>query len=142
MMKKSRVILRVDDETAEFLGKTENKSAFVREAINNKIAGSKCAIENAKETNESAYSIIRCTNSGVFFGKVESLKGQTAKIKEARQIWYWDGAKNVMQIAKDGVNENSQITQSADVIVTDAIQIVPCSPKAEACLKGAKEWKI
>jgi len=33
MMKKSRVILRVDDETAAFLSTIKNKSAFVREAI-------------------------------------------------------------------------------------------------------------
>ena len=32
-MKKSRVILRVDDETAAFLSTIKNKSAFVREAI-------------------------------------------------------------------------------------------------------------
>ena len=142
MMKKSRVILRVDDETAEFLGKTENKSAFVREAINNKIAGSKCAIENAKETNESAYSIIRCDRSGVFFGQVESLEGQTAKIKDARQIWYWEGAASVMQIAKDGIGSGSKVTVSADITVTDAIQVIHCSKKAVACLRGFKEWKI
>ena len=91
---------------------------------------------------EKSYSIIRCDRSGVFFGKVESLKGQTAVIKDARQIWYWEDAASVMQIAKDGVGGGSKVTVCADIVVTDAIQIIPCSEKAKACLRGFKEWKI
>ena len=91
---------------------------------------------------EKSYSIIRCDRSGVFFGQVESLKGQTAKIKNARQIWYWEGAASVMQIAQDGVGNRSKVTVSADIVVTDAIQVIPCSKKAESCLRGFKEWKI
>ncbi len=94
-----------------------------------------------KESEKSAYSIIRCDRSGVFFGKVVSLKGQTAKIEGARQIWSWNGANNVMDIAEKGLDkERSRITVSADITVTDAIQIVPCSAEAEACLRGVPEW--
>jgi len=92
---------------------------------------------------EEKYSIIRGDRSGVFFGIVEERKGREAKILKVRQIWYWDGARTILQIAKDGINKNSKVTVEAkSIILTDVIEIVPCSGKATEAIKGLQEWKI
>lgn len=92
---------------------------------------------------EEKYSIIRGDRSGVFFGIVEERKGREAKIAKARQIWYWEGARTILQIAKDGINGQSKVTVEAEsVVLTDAIEIVPCSDEATEAIKGLPQWKI
>ena len=88
--------------------------------------------------------IIRCDRSGVFFGTLESLEGQQAKISNVRNIWYWDGAASVMQLAAEGVmNPNGckfTVTVS-EIVVTDAIQIIPCTEQAINDIEAVKTWK-
>lgn len=88
--------------------------------------------------------IIRCDRSGVFFGTLESLKGRQAKISNVRNIWYWDGAASVMQLAAGGVtNPNCckfTVTVS-EIFVTDAIQIIPCTDEAIKNIEAVKPWK-
>lgn len=88
--------------------------------------------------------IIRCDRSGVFFGTLETLEGQKARISNVRNIWYWDGAASVMQLATEGVtNPNGcKFTVTVDeIVVTDAIQIIPCTEQAIANIEAVKVWK-
>lgn len=86
--------------------------------------------------------IIRCDRSGVFFGTLVSLQGQTAELLNVRKIWYWEDANAVEQVANDGVSTNSKLTVMVDsIIVTDAIQVLPCTDKAITNLESIKEWK-
>lgn len=88
--------------------------------------------------------IIRCDRSGVFFGTLESLEGQQAKISNVRNIWYWDGAASVMQLAVEGVKnpKGCKFTVTvSEIIVTDAIQIVPCTEQAIKDIEAVKTWK-
>lgn len=88
--------------------------------------------------------IIRCDRSGVFFGTLESLEGQQAKISNVRNIWYWDGAASVMQLATEGVtNPNGckfTVTVS-EIVVNDAIQIIPCTEQAIKNIEAVVPWK-
>lgn len=88
--------------------------------------------------------IIRCDRSGVFFGTLESLEGQQAKISNVRNIWYWDGAASVMQLAAEGVKKPNgckfTVTVS-EIVVTDAIQIIPCTEQAIKDIEAVKTWK-
>ncbi len=88
--------------------------------------------------------IIRCDRSGVFFGTLESLEGQQAKISNVRNIWYWDGAASVMQLAAEGVktpNGCKFTVTVSEIFVTDAIQIIPCTEQAINCIEAVKPWK-
>lgn len=86
--------------------------------------------------------IVRCDRSGVFFGTLKSISGQTAELENFRKIWYFSGAKSVEQISIDGLNESSKITQVVKLgVVTDAIQILPCTEESIISIESKPEWK-
>ena len=95
----------------------------------------------------SAYSVIRCANSGVFFGIIGPLTGplgRTAEITNARNLYSWKGAASLMQLGLEGVKDpgGCQFTVTVPKItVTDVIQVVPCTAEAEASIMGVYTWK-
>ena len=91
---------------------------------------------------EGYYVIVRGDRSGVFFGICESRSGHEITLRNARKLWYWSGAAAVEQIAVDGVKnpEKCKLTVTVDsIVITDAIQIIPCTEKAVRCIEGVKE---
>lgn len=93
---------------------------------------------------EENYVIVRGNRSGVFFGILKDRKGQEVELLNVRKLWYWDGAAAVEQLAKDGVKKPSdcKFTVTVDsMIVTDAIQIIPCTDNAINNIKAVPEWK-
>lgn len=90
------------------------------------------------------FCIVRCYGAGVFFARVESLDGQTAQLRDARRIWYWDGAASLSQLATEGTKtpENCKFTVTVPrMTVTQVIEIIPCSEQAIDSIGGVKEWK-
>ena len=90
------------------------------------------------------YVIVRGDHSGVFFGELKERSGQEVELRNARKLWYWDGAAAVEQIAKDGVKnpDACKFTVSVEsMIITDAIQILPCTNDAAENIMAVKEWK-
>ena len=93
---------------------------------------------------DNRYFIIRCDRSGVFAGHIARRDGREATLKDVRCLWYWDGAASLMQLAKEGTRraENCKFTVTVDELtVTDVIEILPCTEKAEASIRGVPEWK-
>lgn len=89
--------------------------------------------------------IVRGDRSGVFFGTLAERHGQEVLLKSVRKLYYWDGAAAVEQLARDGVSRqnNCKFTVVVDsIIVTDAIQILPCTNKAIESLEGVREWRV
>ena len=88
--------------------------------------------------------IIRCDRSGVFYGEIAKREGQEVTIRNARQLWYWDGAASLMQLANEGVKkpQNCKFTVTvAEIVVTDAIEILPCSDEAIQSIEAVPEWR-
>ena len=88
--------------------------------------------------------IVRCDRSGVFYGEIESRNGQEVTMRNARCLWYWDGAASLLQLAKDGTSEprNCKFTLYVDELtVVDAIEILPCTDKAITSIEGVSEWR-
>lgn len=93
---------------------------------------------------ENKYYIIRGDRSGVFFGQIASRNGQEVELRNARKLWYWDGACAVEQLAVDGIvgrGDNRFTVVVPEMVITDAIQILPCSDKAAKILGEVKVWK-
>ena len=89
--------------------------------------------------------IIRGDRSGVEFGELVSQNGQEVTLKNARRIWYWDGAASLSQLAKDGTaipNECKFTVTVESITILDAIEIIPCSDKAIKSIEEVKEWKF
>lgn len=96
------------------------------------------------KTNIGKKVIIRGDRSGVEFGELVEHKGREVTLKDARRIWYWDGAASLSQLAKDGTANPSKckFTVSVDSItILDAIEIIPCTDKAIKSIEDVEVWK-
>lgn len=96
------------------------------------------------ETNIGKKVIIRGSRSGVEFGELVSKDGSEVTLKNARRIWYWDGAASLSQLAKDGTTNPSRckFTVFVDSItILDAIEIIPCTDKAIKSIEEVSVWK-
>ena len=88
--------------------------------------------------------IIRCDRAGVFFAEVESMEGQTAKLRNARRLWYWDGAASLSQLATEGTvaPQNCKFTVTVpSMTVLGVIEVIPCSSVAAAIIEEVPEWR-
>ena len=93
---------------------------------------------------ENKFCIVRCYGAGVFFARVERLDGQTAELRDARRLWYWDGACSISQLATEGVKapHNCKFTVTVpQMIVTQVLEVIPCSEQAAAIIGKVPEWK-
>ena len=89
--------------------------------------------------------IVRGNNSGVFFGTLVAKEGTEVELKDCRRIWYWDGAASISQLAAEGTMRPTEckFTVSVDeIIITDVIEIIPCTDKAIESIEGVKVWKM
>jgi hypothetical protein len=90
------------------------------------------------------YVIIRADRAGVFAGNIESREGQEVLLKNARRLYYWDGACSLSQLAKEGTKSPDQCNFTvtlASIEILGVIEIIPCTAIAESSIKGVKEWK-
>ena len=93
----------------------------------------------------STYSLIRTYSAGVHFGIVTKRDGKEVYLKNARRIWYWSGAASLSQMAVDGVSNPKDCKFSvavSTIILTEAIEIIPCTEKAAQCILKVPEWKM
>lgn len=89
--------------------------------------------------------IIRGDRSGCFFGILAEKNGREVKLTKCRRLWYWSGAASLSQLAVDGVaNPNDcKFTVTVDeIVILDAIEIIPCTVKAINSIEETREWKV
>ena len=89
--------------------------------------------------------IIRGDRSGVFFGTLANKEGREVELTNCRRLWYWEGAASISQIAIDGTTapDKCKFTVTVDeIIIMDAVEIIPCSDKAIKVIEGVKVWKM
>lgn len=89
--------------------------------------------------------IIRGDRSGVFFGEIKERSGQEVTIRNARRLWYWDGAASLSQLAAEGVKKPRECKFTVTVeelTILDAIELIPCTEAAVKSINGVKEWKM
>lgn len=90
------------------------------------------------------YCIVRTLSAGVFAGILKSLDGQQAVIENARRIWYWAGAASLSQLAVSGTSkpQNCKFPPPVpEVLVTQVIEIIPCSEESIASIASVEEWR-
>jgi len=100
--------------------------------------------QEAKRFDGLEYVIIRTYSAGVFAGYLEKREGQEAHVLQARRLWYWDGAASLSQLAVDGVSkpENCKFpVEVPRIVLTEAIEIIPCTEKARLSIKEVEIWK-
>ena len=88
--------------------------------------------------------LVRADKAGVFFGEIKERNGSEIEMKNARRIWYWDGAASISQLAAEGTKKpnNCKFTVTVDEItILGVIEIIPCTDEAIKSIEGVKAWK-
>jgi hypothetical protein len=89
------------------------------------------------------YVIVRTYSAGVFAGELESKNGQEVVLKNARRLWYWDGAASLSQLAMEGTSkpENCKFPCEVErVELLQAIEILDVTDKAKKSIKSVEIW--
>lgn len=100
--------------------------------------------EKAESMDGLKYVICRTYSAGVFAGYLKSREGQEVVMLKARRLHYWDGAASLSQAAMEGFSkpQNCRFPQEVDeVLLLNAIEILPCTLKAQKSIKGVNVWK-
>jgi hypothetical protein len=87
--------------------------------------------------------VVRGNRSGVFYGTIRSINGQSVEMTQARKLWFWAGANAVEQIAVDGVirpNECKFTVTVQNLLISDMAQLLQCTEKAIESIDSVKEW--
>ena len=90
------------------------------------------------------YCVIRTYSAGVHTGYVKERSGKEVTLINARRLWKWAGAFTLSEIAVNGVSKPNGCKFSVEVpeiTLTEAIEIIPCTQKAEEIIKGVKVYE-
>lgn len=93
---------------------------------------------------EKPYVIVRTYSAGVFAGNLESRDGKEVVLTNARRIWFWAGAASLSQLAMEGTSKPDECKFPVAVnrvILTEAIEILDVTSKAEQSIKAVQVWK-
>lgn len=100
--------------------------------------------EMAPKLDGMEYCMVRTFSAGVFAGYIESRNGKEAVLRNARRIWQWAGAASLSQLATDGTSDpnNCKFPIPVDkVILTEVIEIIPITKKAQKSIQEVPVWK-
>ena len=98
----------------------------------------------APEVDGMEYCIVRTYSAGVFAGYVESREGKEVKLRNARRIWYWEGAASLSQLAMQGTSKPEGCKfpcEVTEVTLTEAIEIIPCTEQARQSIAEVEVWE-
>ena len=90
------------------------------------------------------YVIVRTQSAGVFAGNLESRNGQEVVMRNARRLWYWDGAASLSQLAVDGTKKPKTCKFPVEVDrieLMQAIEILDVTEAAKASIAAVKVWQ-
>lgn len=91
------------------------------------------------------YCMVRTYSAGVFAGYIEKREGKEATLRNARRIWYWDGAASLSQLATDGTSKPKSCKFPCpvdSVTLTEVIEIIQITEKAKKSIEGVAVWQM
>lgn len=94
---------------------------------------------------EGRYCLVRGDRSGVYAGVLKARQDRETVLTDARKIWYWQGATCLAQLASEGTSKPDGCkfpAPVAEVVITDAIEVIPCTAKAETSIRSVPVWTL
>jgi hypothetical protein len=83
--------------------------------------------------------IVRTYSAGVHFGYLIQRDGKEVTLERSRRLWRWHGAWTLNEVATAGVDvTKSKVGAPVSIVLTEAIEIIECTPAAVASLEAAK----
>ena len=75
--------------------------------------------------------LIRTYSAGVHIGKVEEVSQMEVRLSDALRLWQWkDGGLSLSAVANNGIN-GGRLNYTGEVLLTNAIEIIPTTKEAE-----------
>ena len=103
--------------------------------------------KDAEPKENMPYVLVRSDRAGVFIGYLKSKEvGSQISVVlvDSRNIFYWNGASGISQIAEEGIkdHESSKITIPVRLReINGVIEIIHISEKAKINLDKIEPWK-
>ena len=87
--------------------------------------------------------LVRSYDAGVYFGTLVETNedGTTVKLEKVRNIWRWEGASCLSQIANDGIRDGKVSPVVDSMVLMGICQMIPLAKKAITNLEGFKVWE-
>lgn len=104
----------------------------------------KDSIKQGVALNTDNIVLVRTYSAGVHFGTLESREGKEVVLTNSRRLYQWSGACSLSQVAVDGVKlSGSKISVIVpEIILTEAIEVIPMSKQAATTMMKAEAWKV
>ena len=99
----------------------------------------------AQKLDGLEYVMCRTYSAGVFAGYLKERNGQEVELLNARRIWSWAGAASLSQLAMDGTSKPKKCkfpTPVDKIILTQAIEIIPITEKAQKSIESVPVWEV
>lgn len=90
------------------------------------------------------YCVIRTYSAGVHAGYVKEHNGKEVTLVNARRLWKWAGAFTLSEVAVNGVakpDECKFATTVPEIILTEAIEIIPCTSKGKNSIASVGDYE-
>ena len=85
------------------------------------------------------FVLVRTYSAGVRTGILLEISGTQVVLAESRRIFRWSGAFTCDELSQHGCDESSRIGEVVPrVLVTQAIEVFPCSEKARENLSRSR----
>ena len=94
------------------------------------------------------YVIARCRDAGVHAGElVHYGKNGFLELRNARRLWYWNGAGSLSELAVYGCNPKAtgnkygaKVTKQ-ELRVSDVCELIHCQPDGRSWIESQPEWR-
>lgn len=85
--------------------------------------------------------LVRSFDAGVYFGTLENMEGEQVKMRDVRNIWSWEGASCLSQIANNGIKRGRVTQVVSSMVINRVCQIMPLADAAIKNLESQPKWK-
>jgi len=106
------------------------------------------SIDNVKAelVDGMEYCIVRTYSAGVFAGYIDfgAIENKTGTVINARRLWRWYGAASLSQLATDGTSKPTECKfpcEVSSVMLTEIIEIIPCTVRAQKSIAEVVVWQ-
>ena len=99
----------------------------------------------ANQVNGLKLVMVRTYSAGVHYGYLKERNGKEVTLLNAVRVWYWSGAASLSQLSQEGSNKPNDCKLAIEVpeiLLMEAIEIIPISEKASVNLNSIKKWKV
>jgi len=85
--------------------------------------------------------LVRSYDAGVYFGTLTNVENDVCRLENVRNIWKWEGASCLSQIANDGIKGGKVSPSVSSMVINRVCQIIPLSDEAIDNLERQLPWK-